>query len=69
MKGETFSNEPIKNDIETYENFEKTATGQGDYYTTGCLWLYNWFDYKLIKIDLTKQQVLHSDQIDCKSRA
>ena len=36
----------------------KIATGQGDDYTTGCLLDYPWFKnyYKLIAIDLSKQQ-------------
>ena len=29
--------QPIKNNLRTYENIRKNATGQGDGYTTGCL--------------------------------
>ena len=29
--------QPINNDIKTYQNIKKIATGQGDDYTTGCL--------------------------------
>ena len=38
----------------------KIATGEGDDYTTGCLLHYNYFNknYKMIAIDLSKQQVL-----------
>ena len=32
-----FFDQPINNDIKTYENIRKIATGQGDDYTTGCL--------------------------------
>ena len=40
----------------TYENIRKIATGQGDYYTTGCLLEYPHFKnhYKTIAIDLSK---------------
>ena len=31
------SDQPINNDIKTYQNIKKIATGQGDDYTTGCL--------------------------------
>ena len=49
---------PIKNDLKTYDNIRKIATGQGDYYTTGCLLDYLYFKehYKLIATDLSKQQ-------------
>ena len=38
-------------------------TGQGYDYTTGCLLDYNYFNkyYKLIAIDLSKQQTLNAD--------
>ena len=38
--------------------FLKTATGQGDDYTTGCLLDYTYFKdyYKMIVVDLSKQQ-------------
>ena len=32
---------PVKNDLITYENIRKIATGEGNGYTTGCL-----LDYK-----------------------
>ena len=47
----------VKNDLRTYNNIQKTATGQGDDYTSGCV-----LDYpiskkhcKMIAIDLSKQ--------------
>ena len=48
---------------ETYENIRKIATGQGDDYTTGCLLDYSYFKnhYKMIAIDLSKQQSLDAD--------
>ena len=46
-----------------YENIRKIATGQGNYYTSDCLLDYNYFKnyYKLIAINLSKQQVLDDD--------
>ena len=53
----------IKNDKITYENIRKIATDQGDDYTTGCLLNYAYFKnyYKMIAIDLSKQQALDAD--------
>ena len=47
----------------TYENIRKIAIGQGDDYTTGCLLDYSYFkeNYKMIAIDLIKQQELGGD--------
>ena len=42
---ETFLINQINNDIKTYENIRKIATGQGNDYTTGCL-----LDYSYSKI-------------------
>ena len=55
--------QPIKNYKVTYENIRKIATGQGDDYSTGCLLDYTYFKsyYKLIPIDLSKQQALDAD--------
>ena len=55
--------QPIKNNLKTYDNIRKIATGQGDDYTTGCLLDYPYFKkyYKLIAIDLSKQQKLDAD--------
>ena len=46
-----------------YENIRKIATDKGDDYTTGCLLDYSYFsqDYKMIAIDLIKQQALDAD--------
>ena len=58
-----FFDKPVKNDKVTYENFRKIATGQGDDYTTGCLLDYIYFEkyYKMIPVDLSKQQALDVD--------
>ena len=48
--------QPMNNDIKTYENIRKIATGQGDDYPTGCLLDYPYFkeNFKIIAIDLNK---------------
>ena len=63
INGENFFDQPIKNNKVTYENIRKIATGQGDDYTTGCLLDYPYFKgtYKMIAVDLSKQQALDSD--------
>ena len=35
INGETFFDQPIKNNKVTYDNIRKIAAGQGDDYTTG----------------------------------
>ena len=52
-----------KNDQITYDNIWKTSTGQWDDYTASCLLDYLYFQdhYKLIEIDLSKQQKLDAD--------
>ena len=47
----------------TNENIRKITTGKGDDYTTGCLLDFSYFkeNYKLIEIDLSKQQTLDAD--------
>ena len=63
INGNNFFDQPIKNNNITYENIRKIATGQGDDYTTGCLLDYSYFlhNYKMIAVDLSKQQVLNAD--------
>ena len=58
-----FFNQPVKNNFITNDNIRKMATGQGDDCTTGCLLDYNYFNnyYKMIAIDLSKQQELDAD--------
>ena len=47
----------------TYKNVRKIATDQGDDYATHCLLDYSYFKdhYKMIAIDLSKQQTLDAD--------
>ena len=63
INGENFFDKPIKNNKVAYENIRKIATGQGDDYTTGCLLDYSYFAdiYKMIAVDLSKQQALDAD--------
>ena len=63
INGENFFDQPIKNNKITYDNIRKIATGQGDDYTTGCLLDYPYFEntYKMIAVDLSKQQALDAD--------
>ena len=37
IDGKNFFDQPVQNDKVTYENIRKVTTGQGDDYTTGCL--------------------------------
>ena len=65
VDGRNFFYHPRKNDLKTYNNIRKTATGQGDDYTTRC-WLYYRLplfqkNYELISIDLSKKQKLDAD--------
>ena len=77
IDGKIFFDQPIKNDKITYDNIGKIAIGQGDDYKTGCLLDYGqggdykagcFLDYayfkkyyKMIAIDLSKEQALDTD--------
>ena len=63
IDGKNFFDQSVKNNLRTYENIRKIATGQGDDYTTGCLLDYNYFNeyYKMIAIDVSKQQATDAD--------
>ena len=37
IDGRNLFNQPKKNDLKTYDNIRKIATGQGDDYITWCL--------------------------------
>ena len=58
-----FFDQPGKNDLRTYYIIRKIAIDQGDEYTTSCLIDYPYFKnyYKLILLDLSKQQELVVD--------
>ena len=63
IDGKNFFDHPIKGYKVTYEHIRKTATGQGDDYTTGYLLDYPYFkdSYKIIAVDLSKQQILNAN--------
>ena len=63
VKTSKFFDQPVKNNKITYDNIRKIATGKGDDYTTGCLLDYPYFKntYKMIAVDLSKQQALDAD--------
>ena len=63
INGENFFDQPLKNNKVRYENIRKIASCQGDDYTTGCLLDYPYFKdrYKMIAVDLSKQQALDAD--------
>ena len=63
INDENFFDQPIQNNKVTYENIRKIATVPGDDYTTGCLLDYSYFadTYKMIAVDLSKQQALDAD--------
>ena len=63
IDGRNFYDQPINDLVKQYDEIRKTATGQGDDYTTGCLLDYQYFKdhYNLIAIDLSKQKELDTD--------
>ena len=63
IDGRNFFDQPINNNIKTNENIRKIATGQRVDYATGCLLDYPYFkeNYKIIVVDLNKQQALDAD--------
>ena len=63
IDGKNVFDQPINGMIKTYENIRKIAAGRGDDSITGCLLDYSYLKdhYKLIAIDLSKQQTLDAD--------
>ena len=63
IEGRNFFDQPIDSMAKTYENIKKVAIGHGDDYTTGCILDYSYFkeNYKMIAIDLSRQQELDAD--------
>ena len=61
INGRSFFDQPIKNGKITHDTIQKIATCQGDDYTTGCLLDLSKEHYKLVVIDLNKQQKLDAD--------
>ena len=60
---EIFFDQPVKNNQRIYDNIRNITTCQGDDYMTGCLLDYPYFKkyYKLIAIDLSKQQAFDAN--------
>ena len=60
IDGRNFYDQSVKDSIKQHDEIRKTATGQGDDYTTGCLLDYLYFKdhYELIAADLSKQKEL-----------
>ena len=61
--GKNFFDQLVKSNTRTYYNIGIIATSQGDDYTTGCLLHCDYFSkyYKMIVIDLSKQQALDAN--------
>ena len=60
---QNFFDQPVKNDLRTYDNIQRAAYCQGDDYTFICLLDYTSFkNYcKMIATDLSKQHALDAD--------
>ena len=63
IDGRNFYDQPINDLVKQYDEIRKTATGQGDDYTTVCLLYYQYFKdhYNLTAVDLSKQKELDAD--------
>ena len=63
INGRNYSDQLVKSDIWSCENIRKTTTGQGDDYTTDCLFDHLYFKekYMLIAIYISKQKALTAD--------
>ena len=63
IDGRNFFDQTLKNNLRTYDNIRKIATGQVDDYTIGCLLDYPYFEklLQMIAIDLSKQQKLDAN--------
>ena len=63
IDGRNFYDQPINDLVKQYDEIRKTATGQGDDYTTGCLLDHQYFkdEYNLIAAHLSKQKELDAD--------
>ena len=62
IDGWKFFDQPVENNLRTYDNIQKIAIGQKVDYTIDLLLDYIYFkSYKMIAIDLSKQQELNVD--------
>ena len=60
---QNFFHQPVENNLKTHDDTWKIAIGRRDDCTAGCLLDYRYFNkyYKIIAIDLSKQQILDAD--------
>ena len=63
IDGRNFYDRPINYSIKQYDEVRKISIGQGDDYTTGCLFDFAYFEknYRIIAADLSKQKALAAD--------
>ena len=63
IDGRNFYDQPINDLIKQYDEVRKVSTGQGDDYTTGCLFDYAYFknNYRLTVVDLSIWKALDAD--------
>ena len=63
IDGQNFFDQLVRNYLITYDNIRKITTGQGNDCANGCLLDYDYFNkyYKMIAIDLSKQQAINAD--------
>ena len=63
INGQNFFDQPVENNLTTFDNIRKIATGQGDDYMNSRLLDHNYFKkyYKMTPVDLSKQQALDAD--------
>ena len=58
INGKNVFDQAIDSDIKRYKEIRKLTTGQGEDYTTGCLWDYHYIKnhFRLIAVDLSGQK-------------
>ena len=63
INSQDFFDQAVNKNIKASKNIQNVVTGQGVDYTTECFLDYPYFNesYKLVTIDLSKQQVLNGD--------
>ena len=63
IDGKNFFDQPVKSNMRIYDTIWKIATGNGDDYTTSRLLDHSYFNehYKMVAIDISKQQALDAD--------
>ena len=63
IDGKKNYDQPVKNDLRTYDNIGKIVIGQGDDYATGSLLYCPYLNenYQLVALDLNKQKALDAN--------